>query len=53
MANAWQEEGKAKTVQDLHRKMAAVTSKLDGWGSTTFGHVRQELKNLKAELEKL
>jgi hypothetical protein len=53
MANAWQEEGKAKTVQDLHRELAAVTSKLDGWGSTTFGHVRQELKNLKAELEKL
>jgi hypothetical protein len=34
MFNAWQEEKKATTVQELHRKLAAVTRKLDGWGRT-------------------
>ena len=32
MFNAWQEEEKATTVQELQRKLTAVTRKLDSWG---------------------
>jgi hypothetical protein len=32
MFNAWQEEEKAMTVQELQRKLTAVTRKLDSWG---------------------
>ena len=53
MANAWQETGKASTLQELQRKLSDVTNKLDSWGRTTFGHVRLELKRLKEELERL
>ena len=53
MFNAWQEEEKATTVQELQRKLTAVTRKLDSWGRTIFGHVRLELKCLREELEKL
>jgi hypothetical protein len=53
MSNAWQEGDKARTAQELHRKLVAVTKKLDGWGRTTFGHVRLELKRLREELEQL
>ena len=53
MANAWQEMGKASTLQKLQRKLSDVTNKLDSWGRTTFGHVRLELKRLKEELERL
>ena len=53
MFNAWQEEEKATTVQELQRKLTAVTRKLDSWGRTIFDHVRLELKCLREELEKL
>ena len=53
MFNAWKEEEKATTVQELQRKLTAVTRKLDSWGRTIFGHVRLELKCLREELEKL
>ena len=58
MSNAWQEEEKARTVQESHRKLMAVQEKartvhFDGWGRPTFGHVRLELQRLKEELEQL
>ena len=58
MSNAWQEEEKARTVQESHRKLMAVLEKarmvhFDGWGRPTFGHVRLELQRLKEELEQL
>ena len=53
ITDTWQEEGKARTVQELQRKIAVVTSKMEGWGRTTFGNVRLEIQHLKEEPEKL
>jgi hypothetical protein len=53
ITDTWQEEGKARTVQELQRKIAIVTSKMEGWGRTTFGNVRLEIQHLKEEPEKL
>ena len=36
MSNAWQEGDKARTAQELHRKLVAVTKKLDGWGRNVW-----------------
>jgi hypothetical protein len=52
MQQAWQDAGKAVTVQELQKKLIDVVGQLQGWGRNTFGHVRLELKQLKAELEK-
>jgi hypothetical protein len=52
MQQAWQDAGKAVTVQELQNKLTNVAGHLQGWGRNTFGHVRLELKQLKAELEK-
>jgi hypothetical protein len=52
MQQAWQDAGKAVTVHELQKKLTDVAGQLQGWGRGTFGHVRLELKQLKAELEK-
>ena len=39
LTETWQGEGKARAVQELQQKIAVVTSKMEGWGRTTFGNV--------------
>ena len=39
LTETWQGEGKAGAVQELQQKIAVVTSKMEGWGRTTFGNV--------------
>jgi hypothetical protein len=50
MLQAWQNEGKAETVQELHNKLAAMAKGLSGWVKSVFGHVRFELRKLREEL---
>lgn len=43
----------AQNLPELQAKLASFANHLQGWGRTKFGHVRLELKNLKAQLEEL
>ena len=42
LSQSWQEEGSASTLQELQRKLAAISATLNDWGMNTFGHVRVE-----------
>jgi hypothetical protein len=53
LAHTWQDTGKAQTLQELHDKLVSVTGGLSAWNNNTFGHVRQELRLLTVELERL
>jgi hypothetical protein len=53
MARTWQDEGEAKSMSDLQHKLSQLSGQLQGWGRSTFGHVRMELRQLKEELEVL
>ena len=53
VSEAWQEKGVAQNLPELQSKLASFADHLQGWGKTTFGHVRLELKKLKEKLEEL
>ena len=40
-------------MRELNDKLASLARSLTEWGTSTFGHVRQELKTLNEELERL
>jgi hypothetical protein len=41
------------SVQELQQKLSLMADHLQGWGQSSFGHVRRELKQLKDELARL
>ena len=53
LAQTLQATGKALTLRELNDKLASLARSLTEWGTSTFGHVRQELKTLNEELERL
>jgi hypothetical protein len=53
MVQTWQDGGEARSLHELQQKLTRVAGELQGWGRSTFGHVRLELKYLKEELVKL
>jgi hypothetical protein len=53
LQQTWEEEGAALSLPDLQSKLSKVAGQLQGWGRSTFGHVRLELKQLKEELDRL
>lgn len=53
MQHIWKNGDKASTLGEFEKKLAAVAGQLGVWGLQSFGHVRQELKKLNVELDKL
>jgi hypothetical protein len=53
VAQKWEDEGEAHTLDDLKKKLSSFSNQLEGWGKFTFGHVRLELSKLKRELESM
>jgi len=53
MAQRWMEGATATTMKELQEKLARVAGHLSVWGRQSFGNVRQELKQLNEELERL
>ena len=53
LARTWQGAGKAHTLRELHDKLTSLAGSLNLWDTQTFGHVRQELKALNEELDRM
>jgi hypothetical protein len=53
LANSWTEAGEAFTLHELQLKINSVSTELSAWDRNTFGNVRQELKRLNLELDRL
>ena len=53
LAQAWENQPRATTMEGLHRKLGAVSNFLRGWDRQSFGSVTRELKKLNAKLEHL
>ncbi|XP_073358249.1 uncharacterized protein [Aegilops tauschii subsp. strangulata] len=49
----WKADGKCTSVSDMHVKLKKLSESLADWGSREFGHVRNELRTLKARLKEL
>jgi hypothetical protein len=47
VSQVWQDEGEVRNVRELQNKLSSFAGHLDGWGRSTFGHVRLELSKLK------
>jgi hypothetical protein len=50
---SWQNEGKVTSIQELQQKLTQVAGHMQGWGRSSFGHVKLELNQLKDELARL
>jgi hypothetical protein len=53
MVQTWKDEGASVILPELQQKLTGVSGQLQSWGRHTFGHVENELKKLKEELEKM
>ena len=53
LAQTWQGAGKAHTLRELHDKLTTLAGSLSLWDTKMFGHVRQELKALNEELDRM
>jgi hypothetical protein len=53
LQQVWQNEPKATNLRELERKLASVAGHIGQWSIHSFGHVRQELKELNKRLEEL
>jgi hypothetical protein len=51
LEHVWTEGEKCSSMHGLQEKLASLSSSLSTWGSSTFGHVRKEIRQLKQELE--
>lgn len=50
---AWRGDGMAESVADIVGKLESVPASLSRWSRTTFGSVRHELRQLRAQLATL
>jgi hypothetical protein len=53
LSHAWQELGRASSLEELQDKIKSVTSSLRSWGSNTFGCVLKESRSLRAKLKEM
>ena len=53
LAQAWENQPRATTLEGLHRKLGAVSNSLRGWNNQSVGNVMWELKKLNLRLEYL
>ena len=53
LAQAWENQPHATTLEGLHRKLGAVSNSLRGWNNQSFCSVMCELKKLNLRLEDL
>jgi len=53
LAQAWENQPRATTLEGLHRKLGAVSNSLRGWNNQSFCSVMCELKKLNLRLEDL
>lgn len=49
----WREDFRASSVEEMKHKLERLASSLAGWGTSTFGGVRKELRELKKRIEVL
>jgi hypothetical protein len=49
--SGWTEDDPAHSVHDVCKKLLSLSDGLGKWGRDTFGSVRKEIKQLKADLE--
>ena len=53
LAQSWTDQPRASNLEELNRKLGAVSRCLRGWNNQEFGNVKRELKELNARLEQL
>jgi hypothetical protein len=53
LSHAWNQLGKASTLEEFQDKISSVTSSLRTWGSNTFGSVLKESRSLRAKLQEM
>jgi len=53
LADSWRRDGEAISTLELKAKLKGVANHLVQWDRTTFGNVREELRRLHKELERM